>query len=304
MHVLVTGASGFIGSHLCEESLKRGFMVTALSHNSSKNTELHLGQHRKGFQVVPCDIVREKDVTEAFKQLKEPVDCVFHLAGQMYQKHLPPEVYFQRNSIGTLHVLECCRIFDVKRVILSSTIAVYGLPYKQFTPEYLPIDEKHKLKIHPGDFYGLSKLFAEQFCKSYYDIYGIITAVLRISRVYGPGLSKGSLFEIYAKALSNESIIFETNAYTDAVYVDDVVRANLESFESVRQFEVYNIGSGEEMTLKEICLKIIELTRSSSRVNFNTESKTKFSLDISKAKTEIGYNPIKMEKGLMKWLSP
>jgi len=83
MHVLVTGASGFIGSHLCEESLERGIMVTALSHNSRTNTEFHFRRYTKGFQLIACDIVQQKHVLENFKQLKDPVDCVFHLAGQI-----------------------------------------------------------------------------------------------------------------------------------------------------------------------------------------------------------------------------
>src|SRR5919206_3373921 len=170
MHFLITGSYGYIGLRLCKELLKKGFKVTALAHKDLAAESL-LAFNMKEFQTLKCDVTQQRDVIHIFEQLDRPIDCVFHLAGQKYRKYLSSEVYFQNNFIGTLNMLECCRIFNVKKFIFSSSISVYGHhvnfpllaedpPFRQFEPKYLPVDEKHDVKPYPNDFYAISKYFS------------------------------------------------------------------------------------------------------------------------------------------------
>jgi UDP-glucose 4-epimerase len=101
----------------------------------------------------------------------------------------------------------------------------------------------------------MSKYFSEQLCKFYYDVHGVYSVILRLSRVYGPGLKSGPLFNAIRKALSNENLDASDDASTDFVFIDDVVKANMAAFEKVKEFEVYNIGSRQEITLYKLCSK-------------------------------------------------
>jgi UDP-glucose 4-epimerase len=296
MHVLVTGASGFVGSHLCGDLLKKGFKVTGLTY-THRSVE-SLDSNTKNFKLLNCDIVDRNRVFKVVEQLDEPVDCIFHTAGQVYQKQLPSEIYFYRNFTGTFNLLECCRVFNIEKFVFSSTISVYGLHVGQFKPDYLPIDEKHNVNPFPNDFYAISKYFAEKLCKYYYEIFDITSIILRYSRVYGSRMSNGPVFELVKKALSNEPIMGYGNVSTDFVFVDDIVKANLASLERIGRFEIYNIGSGEEMTYYKLISKIIEISHSSSRLDYCTEPNSRFSLDISKAKRDMYYEPTRVKEGL------
>jgi UDP-glucose 4-epimerase len=312
MHALVTGAGGYIGSHLCKQLLKNGFKVTGLSHKKIPEEPLPAFNTRD-FRQVYCDIVIQRDVIQTLEQLGEPVDCIFHLAGQKYRKHLSSEIYFQNNFIGTLNLLESSRIFNIKKFIFSSSISLYGhhvnFPllednpaFEQFSPNYLPVDERHNVKPYPTDFYSITKYFSEELCKFYYDMFGIIAIILRISRVYGPGLNTGPIFNATRKVMAHESIQASDNASTDFVFVNDVVKANVAAFQKINRFEIYNIGSGEEITLYGICSKIVKLSHSSSQVELSAKPrpKSRFALDISKAKKDLCYDPISVERGLIK----
>lgn len=298
MHVLVTGNTGFIGAQLCNDLVKKGFEVTALSRNQKDSHIISQDGNTANGKLVKCDILQENSLQETFKEIGK-VDCVLHLAGQTFRKDLAyPQTYFQSNFIGTLNMLECCRNFNVQRFVFSSSIAVYGLSTNQFTPKYLPVDEKHLAR--PYDFYDISKYQAEQLCKFYSDRFDIKSVILRYSRVFGPQMIKGLIFQTVKKALSNEPVEVFGDVSTDFVYIDDVVNANIASIEKkLPDLEVFNIGSGEEITLYSICSKIIDLCHSSSKIIFQPEPKSKFSLDISKAKKMLDYQPTEVKEGLI-----
>lgn len=300
MHAIVTGNTGFIGEQLCNELLRKGFKVTALSRNQQKS-QLRV-ENQKNFQPINCDILQENSLHDVFKNI-ENVDCVFHLAGQTYRKDFTnPQIYFHNNFIGTLNVLEICRNFNIKKFVFSSSMAVYGLSVNQFTPEYLPVDEKHPLK--PYDFYDVSKFHAEELCNFYQERYGIQSTALRYSRVYGPTMAKGLIFQAIKKALSNEPIEVLGDISTDFVHVNDVIKANLFSIEkNFSKMEIFNIGSGEEKSLHWICSTIIEICNSSSKIIFHQDPKSKFSLDISKAGNMLDYKPTKTKEGLIECIN-
>jgi nucleoside-diphosphate-sugar epimerase len=304
VHVAVTGATGFIGTHLCKELLKKGFKVTGIARSSGHHAiwkELNsLGE----FQRARCDIAKEdnNDLIELFRAI-EPVDAVFHLAGQAYRRDLlEVSFYFRNNFFGTLNMLECCRIFKIHRFIFSSSYAVYGLGANQNIPEYLPVDESYVVK--PFDFYGASKYHAEQICKFYHERFGIESCILRYSKVYGPGLREGIVYQAIHQALSEVPIEVYGDISTDFVYVKDVVRATIISLERwPGGYETYNIGSGQESTLHYVVSKIIELAKSHSELRFHKEPKARLWLDISKARRGFCYNPTPIEESLTDYIN-
>lgn len=295
MHVLITGGSGFIGKELIKELLKKDFQITATVHKTSLANSLQIDD-KKNIKFIQCDLSNEIQVKSIFE--KNKFDGIFHLAGQTFRKDNPnAQIYFQSNLMTTLNLLEACRNFKVSKFILSSSIATYGLSPGQNTPEYVPVDEKHKNS--PYDFYDLSKHFAEKLCSYYSKRFNVNSSVLRYSRVFGPLMGKG-LFDIVTKnSLLNKPIQINGDVSTDFVYVDDVVQANILSFEKANGFNIFNVGSGEEITLLEIANEIVKLTNSSSKINFHDQPKSRFSLDISKAKRELGYLPTSVKISLI-----
>ena len=295
MHALVTGATGFIGTELCRELINRGFDLTCLLRASpTSGLANHISE--KDVNVVNCDITNATDLIRVLRKV-EKIDYVFHLAGQTHSKNdESPEKYFLNNFIGTLNMLECCRILCIKKLIFSSTIAVYGLSAGQHTPRYLPVDENHEAM--PYNFYDLSKYYAEKLCEFYHSRFGIISVVLRYSRVYGPSMKKGLIYEATQRALSGESIEVRGDISTDFVFVRDVVKANLEAAQRISRYEIFNIGSGEEVTLHWICSKILALANSSATLKYHKEPRSKFALDVSKAKKLLEFLPMSTNQGL------
>ena len=294
MNIIVTGIAGFIGQHLSDQLTKRGDNVFGISRNSSLSSD---GRTSEKIKLIECDLSNFSKLRSIIQQL-EPIDGIFHLAGQTYRKDSPgAEIYFKNNFQTTLNLLECCNEFKIPKLIFSSSIATYGLAPGQNPPKYLPVDEKHD--ITPFDFYDLSKYFSENLCKFYFERFGIITCALRYSRVYGPGLEKGLFFNVIKNGLSNKPVNLTGDISTDFVHVDDVVQANLAAFDKCTSFDIFNIGSGNEITLFEACKKILELLNSSSNINLDNKQSSRFSLDISKAKNSLDYSPMTIDEGII-----
>lgn len=329
MHILVTGASGFVGSRLCTELVKAGNSVTGISRSGrrleKKNDSSKIGIEDTGnslaggpsensylnhIEMLACDLVSKEDTQRALKTVNQKVDCVIHLAGLTFSQKEPmpsPQDYFTNNVMATFNLLEYCRLSNIRSFIFSSSIAVYGLSAGQYSPNYLPVDEKHNAR--PYEFYDASKLHAEQLCRYYHDRFNISSVILRYSRVYGPGQEKGIVYQAIRKALEDKPIDVRGDISTDFVYVDDVVRATL--LAAIRQPPaiiedvnddniVFNIGSGIETTLHELCSTIVRLTGSSSAIKYSSYPKGRFWLDISKAMRVLQYQPIILEEGLIK----
>jgi nucleoside-diphosphate-sugar epimerase len=297
MHVLVTGATGFIGLHLCEALLRNGFEVSGISRSVKSISSLH-ARLLKELDMYRCDISQENDLIRVFDKLRH-VDGVFHLAAQNFMRDLSGlDNYFRVNFQGTLNILERCRAFKIKKFVHASTYTVYGLNSGLYSPNYVPVDESHICR--PCDFYDISKYLAEQLCKFYHDRFSINMSVLRYSKVYGPGLERRAVYEMVRKALSNLPITVDADITDDYVYVDDVVQSSMIAYHKTSKFDVYNIGSGLGSTLYELCSKITQITNSKSKIIFRKGEKSipGTRLDISKARKKLNYNPLTLEKGL------
>jgi nucleoside-diphosphate-sugar epimerase len=300
MHILLTGVTGFIGAILCERLLGQGFKVTGLARSLRKGTIARLKQLHQSeeLQLVNCDITKAELTRELFTTL-EHVDAIIHLAGQPYKREsLGPSTYFENNFLGTLNILECSRMFNIRKFILASSYSVYGLGVGQNVPKRLPVNELHP--VIPFDFYDASKFYAEEICKFYHSRFSMALYVLRYSKIYGPGLHEGVVYEMVRKALSDEPIEVFGDISTDLVYIHDVVDVTLKCLDKLSGFEIFNIGGGREVNLNYLCSKIVELTHSRSKIVSHEHPKGRLFLDISKARKRLQYQPIALEEGLRK----
>jgi UDP-glucose 4-epimerase len=300
VHVLVTGATGFIGLHLCEALLRNGFEVSGICRSVKSIPSFH--PLLKDLEMYHCDISKEDDLIRVFDKFRH-IDGIFHLAAQNFRRDLTGvDNYFRINFQGTLNILERCRAFKIKKFVQASSYMVYGLNSGVYSPNSVPLDESHICR--PYDFYDISKYLAEQLCKFYHDRFSLNLSVLRYSKVYGPGLETGVVYEMVRKALSNLPITVEADITDNFVYVDDVVQSSITSYHKMSKFDVYNIGSGQDSTLYELCSKITQIAKSKSKIIFRKGKKslTGTTLDISKARKKLNYNPLTLEKGLTAYI--
>jgi UDP-glucose 4-epimerase len=176
MKILVTGATGRVGSVLCQELTQHGYSVRAMVEPGDPN--LDRIQDLPRIEVVRVDLRMLDPISRA----AENVDAIVHLAAQMARGNTPVDEFFDVNTLGTLRVLEAARRAggDLKRVVLASTDGTYRPAF----PKYQPIDERHPQE--PGDYYGTSKLLAEILIKNYGLQFDIPWTILRYGSIVGP----------------------------------------------------------------------------------------------------------------------
>jgi len=296
MNILVTGATGFIGSHLCQELIQRGHHVFALSRSGRTGNIESLLPHKE-FHLEIGDIQDTDLMRNIIKDNR--IKTIFHLAAQ-----LPNDsdinnslLGFDTNARGTLSVLNAAYL-DVDKFIYSSTMSVYAEP-----PQYLPVDESHP--VQPSTIYSVAKLAGELCCNLYSRAMDIV--VLRYSGAYGRGERESNAIPTFInQALNNRPITIHGagTQTSDFVYIDDVVQGTLLAWENNKP-GVYNIGSGQEISVTELAKRIINITNSKSEAvltDKDTERPFRFFLDITKAQKVLGYSPRSLDQGLGTYL--
>lgn len=305
-HYLITGGAGFIGSHIADALLSLGNYVVCMDNFDNyynpefkwNNIERNLG--KENYVLVEGDI---RDVNLLRKVIQEnSIDYILHNAAQagvrisVKNPAKPHEV----NATGTLNILMASLDSSVKKVINASSSSVYG------KVKYLPFDEEHpKQPVSP---YGISKLSAEQYCSVFHEIYGLKTTTLRYFTVYGPRMRPDLAISIFTKqALNNESIeIFGTGEKTrDFTYISDVIDANIQAL-GKGDGEVYNIGSGNRISVNQLANKIIAITNSESNIIYTDSQKGDAEhtwASVDKARNELGWSPkVGIDDGLAKYI--
>jgi UDP-glucose 4-epimerase len=246
MKVLVTGGAGFIGSHIVDLLIETGYNVIVVDNLSTGNLA---NVHKKAvfyFTDLGLDPTRLEEIFQ-----KENPDYVIHQAAQVdVTKSLKdPAADAAVNIIGTLHLLECCRKFQIKKVVYASSCAVYG------ETEDCSIDED--FQPAPLSFYGISKLTPEWYFKRYGQFYGIPFTILRYANVYGPRQTvkgEGGVISIFMKkAIAGEQIVIygDGEQTRDFVYVKDVAAANLLALKKGTK-EIINIGRNQKTTINQL----------------------------------------------------
>jgi NAD dependent epimerase/dehydratase len=254
--VLVTGSSGFIGSHLVEELVKLGASVRALVHYNSRNDwgliELLPREIRKELEVV------SGDVQDPFmmRSVVHGCETVFHLAalvGIPYS-YVSPASYVSTNTRGTLNVLQACLDEGVEKVVHTSTSEVYG------TAQYVPIDERHPLQGQSP--YSASKIGADKIVESYHLSFGLPVATIRPFNAYGPRQSARAIIPtIISQVLSGSEVrLGLLTPVRDLTYVKDTVHGFVRVAESDNTVgETVNIGTGLGCTIQELVDAIAKL---------------------------------------------
>ena len=254
--VLVTGAGGFIGSHLVEALLQRGARVRAFVRYTSRQDP---GMLR---QLAPEDLARLEIVAGdlrdegAVRQAVRGCQVLFHLGAliSIPYSYLHPQEVASTNIMGTLNVLSACRDFDVERVVHTSTSEVYG------TARQVPISETHPLQGQSP--YSASKIGADKIAESFQCAYGLPVVTIRPFNTFGPRQSARAVIPtIISQALVQDSIRLGNLSTTrDFTYVADTVAAFLKGAETPDvEGEVFNLGTGREISIRDLADMIIRL---------------------------------------------
>ncbi len=292
----MTGAAGFIGLHLCKALIKMGYEVVAVDLGG----EDRIGPLAKSrnFTWVKGDVTNFDKILEILKKYKP--EGLFHMAAA-----LPPQsgqedpfLFFNVNVLGTLNVLEACRLAGVKKIVCSSSMSVYGRDLK-----YLPVDEK--CPENSSTFYGLSKLQGEEIAAVYARKYGLKIICLRYGVLYGPGRNRGGAAAFMKNALSGATLRIFENSSWDFVWSEDIIKADIAAFEKIDKlkFQIINVGSGQETNLNDLAKKIVKMTGSKSKIEFCRKRPAhRFFTDIKKAERLLSFRPTPLETGLSEYI--
>ncbi len=266
MKLLITGAGGFIGSHLTELLVKEGHDVKAFVRYNSKNNWgwLESSIVKNDVEIISGDIRDYDSVHNSFKNC----EAVFHLAaliGIPYS-YISPKAYIETNIIGTYNILQASKEHDLKQVLVTSTSETYG------TAQYVPIDEKHPMVGQSP--YSATKIAADQLAISFYRSFNLPVKIVRPFNTYGPRQSARAIIPtVISQLLSgNEKISLGNLTPTrDLTYVKDTCKGFLEIFKSDKLFgEITNIGMGNEISVSELVKKINSLVSSKAIVEEDT----------------------------------
>ncbi|MEK3783968.1 NAD-dependent epimerase/dehydratase family protein [Paenibacillus sp. FSL R5-0810] len=286
MKVLVTGGAGFIGSNLVDALINIGHKVTVID-NLSTGDKRNINPEACFYQME----LNSKSIEDVFENTKP--DIVFHLAAQVnVGKSIEcPLLDEEINIRGTLNLLNCCKNFGVKKIVYSSSAAVYGKPH------FNPITEDHITE--PISYYGVSKLTPEYYIKVFSSLYNISYVILRYSNVFGPRQNhegEGGVVSIFINKLINKDrpVIYGSGLQTrDFIFVKDVVNANLAAIE-YEENDTFNIGTNESISVVGLLDLLSNIHGQNVQAMFETGRKGDIMhscLDNNKAKSKLKWAP-------------
>jgi UDP-glucuronate 4-epimerase len=309
LNILVTGAAGFIGYHLCASLLNDGYDVLGIDNindyynKNIKLDRLEILNKYKNFTFNKIDISDRKAITHSFLNFK-PIK-VINLAAQAgvrYSLH-DPYKYVESNLVGFVNILELCRQTNVKGFIYASSSSVYG---KNNKPPFSVDDNVD----NPISFYAASKKANELIAHTYSHLYGLHTTGLRYFTVYGPwGRPDMAYFIFTEKIIKGEPINVFNNGHMkrDFSFIDDIISGTRSAIEKNYKCEIFNLGSSKKKGLMDL-IKLIE-NELSLKANINFKSMQSGDVlnayaDISVSKKKLNYSPkISIEDGIPKFIN-
>ena len=303
MNIVITGGSGFVGSYLCEKLINDGHKIIVIDNlltGSKENINDLLDNENFSFI--------EHDVQDHI-EIEDKVDYVLHFASaaspKAYTEH--PVNTLKAGSVGTINTLGLAKKHSAE-YLLASTSEVYG------DPLISPQNEEYWGNVNPNgerSMYDEAKRFAEAAVATYSRSYGLKTKIVRIFNTYGPRMQLNDgrvVTNFIVQALRNENItIYGDGTQTRSFsYVEDTV-AGIISLMNSTEYDVFNIGNPNEMTVSQLAEKIIELTDSTSEIKYlelpNDDPKQR-KPDITKAKTKLNWEPkVNLDEGLAKTIT-
>ena len=303
--VLVTGAGGFIGSHLAERLVDLGAKVTAFLRYRSIADEAMIkllpAEKKKEIRIIYGELRQPETVKKAMKG----IDIVFNLAAlvSIPYSYLHPQEVFETNTLGTVNILTAAREEKAEKVIQTSTSEVYG------TAQYVPIDEKHPKQ--PQSPYSASKIAADAIALSFYYSFDLPVAIARPFNTYGPRQSDRAVIPaLISQALVKKEISMGSTTPTrDFNFVSDTVEGFIRIAESEKSVgQEINIGSGCEISIGELAEKIVSfvgkkarLVKDEKRARPKKSEVGRLLADNSKARKLLGWCPqVNLDSGLKK----
>ena len=303
MNIVITGGSGFVGSYLCEKLINDGHKIIVIDNLLTGSTEnINNLLDNENFSFI------EQDVQDHI-EIEDKVDYVLHFASaaspKAYTEH--PVNTLKAGSVGTINTLGLAKKHSAE-YLLASTSEVYG------DPLISPQNEEYWGNVNPNgerSMYDEAKRFAEAAVATYSRSYGLKTKIVRIFNTYGPRMQLNDgrvVTNFIVQALRNENItIYGDGTQTRSFsYVEDTV-AGIISLMNSTEYDVFNIGNPNEMTVGQLAEKIIELTDSTSEIKYlelpNDDPKQR-KPDITKAKTKLNWEPkVNLDEGLAKTIT-
>ena len=294
-NVLVTGAAGFIGSHLSESLVNRGDIVVGLDNfddfydpNVKRNNIRTLIDHDR-FRMIEGDIRDPECVTTA---LGEKVDIVVHLAARAGVRPSieQPMLYQDVNVRGTMVLLEACRKKNIKRFIFSSSSSIYG------NNENIPFAESDPVD-HPISAYAATKKAGELICHTYHHLYGVDITCLRFFTVYGPRQRPDLAIHKFARLIEQGRpipVFGDGSMMRDFTYIDDIVDGVLRAMDKCGGYHVYNLGESQPVSLSNLITAIESaLGRKAviDRRSMQPGDVNRTYADVTLARNELGYQP-------------
>lgn len=300
--ILVTGAAGFIGSHLCERLLSQGYKVIGLDNfdpfydRAVKEANLDLVKKKSSFEFIEADLVDRESLFCSLRS--KSIDVVIHLAAKAGVRPSieDPQAYFQTNVNGTLNLLDYMVEAGIKQHLFSSSSSVYGNNKKVPFSETDNVDRA----ISP---YAASKKAAEVLCHVYAHLYGIHTACVRFFTVYGPRQRPDLAIHKFTKLISSGQPIEmfgDGSMQRDYTYIDDIIDGVvkiqdwlLKDMDSAK-YEIFNLGESRPVDLKTLIVTIENALGQKADIVAKPMQPGDVNVtfaDVSKAKEVVGYNP-------------
>ncbi len=311
MKVLLTGAAGFIGSHLAERLLGAGHEVVGydsfdsfLYDAATKERNAALLAPRRGFRLVRADLL---DVA-ALREAARGVDLVVHLAALagVRPSIADPPRYARTNVEGTINVLEACRAHGITRHVFASSSSVYGA-----RPDAAQGFREDDPCLQPASPYAASKRAGELMCSNYRDLFGIGTASLRFFTVYGPRQRPEMAIHAFTRLITAGqpvTLFGDGHSARDYTYVDDIIDGTLAACERVApgSFEIYNLGGSRTTSLGRLVELIGAAVGKEPKIEWKPDQPGDVPItfaDVSKPAKMLGYAPkVGIEEGLRRFV--
>ncbi len=296
MKVLITGGAGFIGSHLLESLIKKGYSVDCLDNFNDyydpalKWQNIERIRHSRLFKLYNGDILDLSLLQDLFA--KQKYDMIVHLAARagVRPSIQKPLLYQKVNVEGTLNLLECCRRFQVDKFVCASSSSVYGSNNK------IPFAEEDFVD-HPISPYAATKKAAELLCHTYTHLYGISTTNLRFFTVYGPRQRPDMAIHKFTRLIDQGLAIpvyGEGNSRRDYTYIDDIIQGVEAAMRCCDGYRVYNLGESRIIDLLSLIRSIEAALNKEAILDFQPSQPGDVPVtyaDITRAEKELNYHP-------------
>ena len=291
MKVLVTGGSGFIGSHVVDKLRDKGVEVRVF--------DMIMPTFRKDIEFYQSSLLDY----EALNMAMSGVKAVFHLAAVADVKDVYDNPHYAEsiNVRGTINVLEAARKAKVQRIIYGSTTWVYSEVTEQYVDEQTPLHA-------PAHLYTATKIAAEYYCQSYSKLYNLPVTILRYGIPYGPRARDGAVVPIFVgKAMCGEPLTIAGDGmqFRKFVYVEDLAEGNMLALKSIAKNKIYNLDGSEKVTIKQIA-ETVQKVIGNVRIEYVPARPGDFSgkeVSSQLAKSELGWEPkVSFEEGVKRYV--